>query len=60
MLNVDTTYSWATIRPLLADGNLEESKLMSVLTVSPYKFPFLAGPESYTSNEKINKKSSKT
>ena len=56
MLNVDTTYSWATIRPLLADGNLEESKLMSVLTVSPYKFPFLAGPESYTSNEKINKK----
>mgnify|MGYP001566716594 CR=1 FL=1 len=56
MLNVDTAYSWATIRPLLTEGNLEESKLMSVLTVSPYKFPFLAGPESYISNEKINKK----
>ena len=56
MLNTESAYGWDTIRPLLREGNVKDSKLISVLSINPYHFSYLAGPQTFSAQGKMNVK----
>lgn len=54
MLNMEESYSWNTIRPVLKEGLVNSTKIGNIVYPTPYRFQLLGGPISYLENKPLS------
>lgn len=54
MINIEETYSWNTIRPILKEGVVSASKIQNIVYPTSYRFQLLGGPTTYTENAPLS------
>lgn len=55
MIGSEVTYSWDTIRPLLAEGTIQPSQVVNVMNQTPYRFQLLSGPSGFENNLSLSR-----
>ena len=56
MINLEESYSWNTIRPILKEGEVSATKLGNIVYPTPYRFQLLGGATSYAENKMLSDK----
>jgi len=56
MLNIEDTYSWQTLQPLLQEGTVDKQKIANIVYLTKYRYSLLSGPTSLQKNQQLTLK----
>jgi Flp pilus assembly CpaE family ATPase len=56
MLNIEDTYSWLTLQPLLQEGSVSKQKIANIVYLTKYRFSLLSGPTTLGTKQSLTLK----